>query len=99
MAIAFVRSCRPLAAEHQVVGHGVIQDQSGAAPVFRNVAHAKVSNHPGSKRPDLAIDKQDPASRCAPRSREHLDQFALAVALHTRDPQDLALVQVKTYTA
>src|SRR5713101_3280847 len=90
---------RAFAAQDQIFSDCETQNQADTSAVLRNMADARLALLAGIGGGHVLVSEQHPPAGRATGPGQHLDQLALAVALDARDPEYLALAEIKRYAA
>src|SRR6185312_15802970 len=81
---------RRLATQDEIVCQGVVEHESAALAVLRDVREAERGAPPHVERRDVAIAQSDAPRRDSAQPRDGFHELGLSVAFHARDTKDLA---------
>src|SRR5262249_8070213 len=88
-----------LVTEDQVVGHGIVEDQSTTAPVLRDVRDAGPARLARVEGRGLTVTNAYMSAAGLEHTGQRRHQLALPVALDPRNAQDLAAAQLEGHAA
>src|SRR6266852_7571416 len=87
-----------LNSENEIVGDGVLENESAPVSVFRNMREAGIVSLRDTATRDVDAIDQDVAGENRPQTGEHLDQLSLSVSLDAGDAEYLPRLHAEVDT-